>query len=81
MAILDSRLFFLIFNLLKAKIMTKVVIDKKNYVILPEEDFLLLQKKASSKAKPEKVFSVAEARAHSKKLIRQWATGMSKQNC
>lgn len=53
--------------------MTKVVIDKKNYVILPEEDFLLLRKKASSKAKPEKVFSVEEARAHSKKLIRQWA--------
>jgi len=53
--------------------MTKVVIDKKNYVILPEEDFLLLQKKASSKSKPEKVFTVEEARGYSKKLIRQWA--------
>ena len=53
--------------------MTKIVIDKKSYVILPEKDFLLLQKKASSKAKPEKVFSIEEARAYSKTLIRKWA--------
>ena len=53
--------------------MTKVVIDKKNYVILPEKDFLLLQKKASAKSKTEKLFSLEEARAHSKTLIRKWA--------
>ena len=73
--------FFLSFNPLKAKTMTKVVIDKKNYVIRPEEDFLLLQKKASSKTKPEKVFSVEEARTYSKKQIRQWAADTAKQNC
>jgi len=53
--------------------MTKVVIDKKNYVILPEKDFLLLQKKAASKSKPEKLLSLEEARARSKNLIRKWA--------
>ncbi len=53
--------------------MTKVVIDRKNYVILPEKDFLVLQKQASSKARPEKVFSIKEAREYSKKLIQGWA--------
>jgi hypothetical protein len=53
--------------------MTKIVIDKKRYVILPEKDYLLLQKKASAKSRPEKAFSVEEARGYSKKLIRQWA--------
>ena len=31
--------------MIKEYAMTQVVIDKKKYVILPEEDFLLLQKK------------------------------------
>jgi hypothetical protein len=53
--------------------MTKLVIDKKNYVLLPEKDFLLLQKRAALKSKPEKLFSVEEARTHSKKLINKWA--------
>jgi hypothetical protein len=53
--------------------MTQVVIDKKKYVILPEEDFLTLQKKASTKSRPERVFSVEEARKYSKTLIRKWA--------
>ncbi len=59
--------------MIKEYAMTQVVIDKKKYVILPEEDFLLLQKKASSKSRPEKLFSVDEARKYSKALIRKWA--------
>ena len=61
------------FGMIKEYSMTQVVIDKKKYVILPEEDFLLLQKKASSKSRPEKLFSVDEARKYSKALIRKWA--------
>ena len=55
--------------------MTQVIIDNKKYVILPQEDFLLLQKKAATKSKPEKMFSVEEARKYSKALIRKWASG------
>jgi len=52
--------------------MTAIAIDKK-YVLIPEKDFRELQKKAALKTKPEKVFTIGEARAHSKKLIRKWA--------
>ena len=53
--------------------MTKIVIDKNSYVLLPEKDFLLLQKKAASKTKPEKTLTIEEARGYSKNLIRKWA--------
>ena len=53
--------------------MTEIVIDKKKYVLNPEKDYKALQKKAALKTKPEKVLTIEEARAHSKKLIRKWA--------
>jgi len=53
--------------------MTRIVIDKKKYVLVPEKDYQTLQKKAALKAKPEKLLSIEEARAFSKKLIRKWA--------
>lgn len=43
-------------------------------VLIPEKDYRVLQKKAALKSKPEKIFTVEQARAYSKKLIRQWAT-------
>lgn len=46
-------------------------IDNKKYVLLSEENYQELQKKAALKWKPEKTFSVEEARAYSKKLIKQ----------
>ncbi|HEU0227504.1 MAG TPA: hypothetical protein VFQ86_07185 [Arachidicoccus soli] len=54
--------------------MTSLIIDKKKYVLLPEKDYQQLQKKAAIKQKPEKIFSVEEARAYSKTLIRKWAS-------
>lgn len=54
--------------------MVTIVINKKKYVLIPEKDFQALQKKATLKTKPEKTFAIEEARVHSKKLIRQWAT-------
>jgi hypothetical protein len=57
----------------KQVIMTAIVIDKKKYILVPEKDFQALQKKAALKTKPEKLFTIEEARAHSKKLIRKWA--------
>jgi len=55
--------------------MTEIVIDKKKYVLIPEKEYQALQKKAALKTKPEKLLSVEEVRAYSKKLIHKWATG------
>ncbi len=55
--------------------MTSLIIDKKKYVLLPEKDFQLLQKKAAIKRKAEKTFTVEEARTFSKTLIKKWASG------
>jgi hypothetical protein len=53
--------------------MNVVVIDNKSYVVLPVESYQALQKKAALKTRPEKILSIEEARAHSKRLIRKWA--------
>ena len=53
--------------------MTLVLIDKKKYVIIPIKEYELLQKKAALKSKPEKLFSIEEARAYSKIKINKWA--------
>jgi hypothetical protein len=53
--------------------MTEILIDKKKYVLIPKKSYEELQKKAALKNKPEKLFSVEEARAYSKKLIKKWA--------
>ena len=49
--------------------MIAVIIDRKKYVLIADK---VLQKQAALKTKPEKLLSVDEARAYSKKLIRQW---------
>jgi len=53
--------------------MTEIVIDKKKYILIPEKDYKVLQKKAALKTKPEKLFSIEDARVYSKKLIHKWA--------
>ena len=53
--------------------MTAIVIDKKKYVLLPEKEYHALQKKAALKTKPQKLLTIEQAKAHSKKLIRKWA--------
>jgi hypothetical protein len=55
--------------------MTEIVIDKMKYVLIPEKEYQALQKKAALKTKPGKTFTIEEARAHSKKLVRKWASG------
>lgn len=52
--------------------MNTLVIDNKEYAVIPMETYEALQKKAALKTRPEKVLTVEEARAHSKKLIRKW---------
>ena len=54
--------------------MTPIIIDKKKYVLIPQNEFTALQKKAALKTKPEKLLSIESARAYSKNLIRKWAT-------
>ena len=53
--------------------MTEIVIDKKKYVILSQKDFRDLQKRAALKSQPQNIFTIEEARKHSKKMIRKWA--------
>lgn len=55
--------------------MTEIVIDKKKYILIPEKEYHALQKKAALKTKLGKTFTLDQARAHSKKLIRKWASG------
>lgn len=47
---------------------------QKKYVLIPEKNYQMLQKKAALKIKPEKTFTIEQSRAYSKKLIRKWAT-------
>ncbi len=54
--------------------MTQILIDKKKYVLISQKDYEALQKKAALKSAPEKTLTIEQARAHSKKLIRQWAS-------
>jgi hypothetical protein len=54
--------------------MNELVIDKKKYFLVSEEEYKALQKKAVLKTKPERLLSVRDARAYSKKLIRTWAS-------
>jgi len=54
--------------------MTTLVIENKSYVVMPTEDYKALQKKAALKTRPEKTLTIKEARAHTKKLIRKWAS-------
>ncbi len=53
--------------------MTQIVIDKKKYVLLPAKEYQALQKKAALKTRPEKLLSLEQGRAYSKKLIHKWA--------
>jgi hypothetical protein len=53
--------------------MTQVLIDKKKYIIIPLKEYEVLQKKAALKSRPEKLFSLEEARSYSKKKINKWA--------
>jgi len=52
-----------------------IVIENKSYVVVPTDNYHALQKKAALKTRPEKTLTIKEARAHSKKLIRKWASG------
>ena len=53
--------------------MTRIVIDKKKYVLIPEKDYEALQIKAALKAKPVKKLSLAAGKKHAYKLINKWA--------
>ena len=53
--------------------MTEILIDKKKYVLIAKKEYEALQKKAALKSKPEKTFTLEEARTYSKSLIRKWA--------
>ena len=47
--------------------MTQITIENKKYVLIPEKNYVTLQKRAALKIKTEKLFSIEDARALSKK--------------
>ena len=53
--------------------MSKLIIDNKKYLVVPEQDYRTLQKRALLKTKPEKLLSLDEGRKNSRKLVRKWA--------
>ena len=53
--------------------MTEIVIDKKKRVLIPEKDYLVLQKKTALKTRAKKTSTIDEAREYSKILIRKLA--------
>jgi hypothetical protein len=57
--------------------MNTLVIGSKSYVVVPEENCRKLQRKAALKTRPEKLLSLEQATAHSKKLIHKWASEKS----
>ena len=65
---------FLVTSENKGNVMTEIIIDNKKYFLIPEKNYLALQKKAALKSKPEKTLTLDEARDHSRKLIRKWAS-------
>ena len=53
--------------------MTEIKIANKKYVLVPKESYQALQKKAALKSKSDSTFTIEQARAHSKALIRKWS--------
>jgi len=53
--------------------MNELVIEKKKYVLITRKEYKSLKKRATLQTRPEKLFTLAEARAHSKELIRKLA--------
>jgi ribonuclease HIII len=55
--------------------MTRIVIDRKTYVLITEREYEALQMKAALKTKPVKKLSLATGKKHAFKLIDKWAKG------
>jgi len=53
--------------------MNILVVDNKEYAVIPLETYEALQKKAALRTRPEKILTINQARAHSKKLIKKWS--------
>lgn len=53
--------------------MTRIVIDKKKYVLVPEKEYEALQLTAALKSKPVKKLSLAAGKKHAIKLVDKWA--------
>lgn len=53
--------------------MTKIVVDKKSYVVVPEKEFENLVAKAARKAQPIKKLSLIQGKKAAYKLIDKWA--------
>jgi hypothetical protein len=53
------------------ELIVSLLLNKKKYVVLSQNEYNQLRKKAALKVRPEEILSTAEARAYSKSLIRQ----------
>lgn len=57
--------------------MSEVIIDKKEYVILPKKEYDALKKTANRKVELDELMTIEKARKYSRKLIEKWAKEMS----
>ncbi len=55
--------------------MTKLVLDRKKYIVVQQKDFEKLQLQAARKTQPEKKISLLKGKKHAYKLIDAWAKG------
>jgi hypothetical protein len=53
--------------------MTRIVINGRRYVIIPEREYIALEKRGSLKTPPYKKQSLAAGRKHALKLIDQFS--------
>ncbi len=53
--------------------MDTIVIEKKEYIVLPKKDYEKLLTKAASKSEPVRKRSLAEGRKLAYKLIDKWS--------
>ena len=58
--------------------MNTITLDKKKYVIIPEREYKTILRKAGLNLKPEKRYSVSEAKALTDKMIDKWFKEQSK---
>ncbi len=52
--------------------MNQLKLGNKKYIVVPQKEYELLQRKAALKIKEDDLLTLKEARAYSKTLIKKW---------
>ncbi len=60
---------------MKKKIMQNLTLNKKNFVVIEQNEFNKIQLLAAQKAQPVKKLTLAAGKKHAYKMIDKWAKG------